>query len=152
LPTLAEARILRIIPKAGMTPAQMARSVGVTTPNISHLVTSLHRKGLVHRAPHPTDGRSSVYFRIEDEIDLTPYQERKLTPVGQRVLAHILKNPGLSIAAVARGTAGDPAHASRMVSVLESMGFVRIDRPNATKAIVHPTKKGRAYVNGKARI
>lgn len=60
--TGARIRILVEIMKEGGTvlPTMLAHKIGVTKANISLLLSPMEQDGLIHRAPHPTDGRKWV--------------------------------------------------------------------------------------------
>lgn len=78
--TGARIRILVEIMKEGGTvlPTTLAHKLGVTKANISLLLSPMEQDGLIHRAPHPTDGRKWVV---------------SITGEGQRLLLlHLPKN------------------------------------------------------------
>jgi DNA-binding MarR family transcriptional regulator len=41
----------------GLTPGQIARQLGLATPTVTRAATRMEAAGLLHREPHPTDGR-----------------------------------------------------------------------------------------------
>src|SRR6185436_2922492 len=46
--------------KAPLPPSVLAKRMFVTRPTMTGIVTSLEKQSLVHVAPHPDDGRSSL--------------------------------------------------------------------------------------------
>ncbi|MGG4459643.1 MarR family transcriptional regulator [Brevibacillus sp. HB1.2] len=63
----ARIRLLVEIAKHGdsILPSRLAACIGVTKANISLLLAPLETDGLIHRAPHPKDGRKSVISLTE---------------------------------------------------------------------------------------
>jgi len=41
----------------GLAPGQIARQLGLATPTVTRAATRMEAAGLLHREPHPTDGR-----------------------------------------------------------------------------------------------
>ena len=41
----------------GITSRQLCSALGILPPNLVSIVADLDKRGLVHRKPHPTDGR-----------------------------------------------------------------------------------------------
>lgn len=61
LPTLSQLSALSALHMYGpMTPSTLASLEQITRPSTTWLITSLEALGLLHRTPHPTDGRQVI--------------------------------------------------------------------------------------------
>ena len=60
LPELSDtqfAALATLVPQPAMTPAELAAHEKVQTPSMTRVISVLEEKGLLTRAPHPTDKR-----------------------------------------------------------------------------------------------
>lgn len=48
-----------IVHNAGITSRQLCTALGIQPPNLVPLVSSLEKRGLIERKPHPRDGRAT---------------------------------------------------------------------------------------------
>lgn len=59
--TLTQGSALTAVEHAGtMTPRDLAAAEGVRPPSMTKVIAALEERGLLNRAPHPTDGRQAV--------------------------------------------------------------------------------------------
>ncbi len=52
--------------KTAMTPGELAEHEKVQPPSMTRVITALEERGLVRRAPHPTDGRQVVLTATDE--------------------------------------------------------------------------------------
>lgn len=64
--------------KGSIRPAQIAGILGVKPPVVTTLVQELHHKGLLQRAPHPTDSRSHVIMLTPKGSNVVIVTEKRL--------------------------------------------------------------------------
>jgi DNA-binding MarR family transcriptional regulator len=64
----------------GVTSRQLCAALNLLPPNLVGLIQSLEARGLIHRQPHPTDGRAWG-------LHLTPAGESLLAQAESRILA-----------------------------------------------------------------
>jgi DNA-binding MarR family transcriptional regulator len=53
-------RAIRRLARQPMSMRELAEALGIDPPNATVVVADLEAQGLVHRRPHPTDGRAKV--------------------------------------------------------------------------------------------
>jgi DNA-binding MarR family transcriptional regulator len=53
-------RAIRRLARRAMSMRELADALGIDPPNATVVVADLEAQGLVHRRPHPTDGRAKV--------------------------------------------------------------------------------------------
>ncbi|WP_019629068.1 MarR family winged helix-turn-helix transcriptional regulator [Actinomadura atramentaria] len=69
-----------------MTPGELAQHEKVQPPSMTRVIAHLEDRGLVRRAPHPTDGRQVVISPTEAGRDhLAAERRRKEAWLGQRI-------------------------------------------------------------------
>jgi len=55
-----------LLDRDDVTNVELAHYLGVTKQSTSEVVATLEREGLVHRAPHPSDGRARVLLLTDE--------------------------------------------------------------------------------------
>lgn len=66
VPSATELAVLGRIGRCGpMTPGQLARAEHVQPPSMTKVIENLEARGMLRRAPHPTDGRQYLVSRTE---------------------------------------------------------------------------------------
>lgn len=86
----------------GVTSRQLCAALNLLPPNLVGLVQSLEARGLIHRQPHPTDGRAvglhptaegaALMHKAEQAAtDLEIERSRKLTAAQRKTLLELLQ-------------------------------------------------------------
>jgi DNA-binding MarR family transcriptional regulator len=87
--SFARVRLLRRLSGSPTTLRELAARLGADPPYVTVMIDDLERRGLVERAPHPTDRRAKLVA---------------LTPAGRRIVKHaekVLNEPPPALRALA---------------------------------------------------
>ena len=73
--SLAQFRYFELIARTpGITPGELARTVGVARPTVANTLGGLARKGLVRRTRSETDGRVSHLYLTQEAKEIVDYR------------------------------------------------------------------------------
>lgn len=86
----------------GVTSRQLCTALNLLPPNLVGLVQSLETRGLIHRLPHPTDGRATGLHPTPEGVALMQQAEKaaadleversaRLTPAQRKTLVELLQ-------------------------------------------------------------
>jgi DNA-binding MarR family transcriptional regulator len=87
---------------SGITSRQLCNALGILPPNLVGMINALEKRGLVHRQPHPRDGRAMGLHLTASGQELMRGAERtaaeleaqvagRLSPAEARTLIRLLK-------------------------------------------------------------
>jgi DNA-binding MarR family transcriptional regulator len=100
--TLTQLSTLAALERHGpSTPGVLAELEKVQPPSMTRVVTSLARRGLVRRTPHPTDGRQVVVSATDAARDLLRADRRRREEWLSRQLADMTADERDALRAVA---------------------------------------------------
>jgi DNA-binding MarR family transcriptional regulator len=71
----------------GLTPGEVAKRLGLSTPTVTRATTRMEAAGLLRREPHPTDRRLVRLHLTERGRDLEATIENEMTGLTDRALA-----------------------------------------------------------------
>ena len=99
----SELAVLGRIGRCGpMKPGQLAKAEHVRPPSMTKVIESLEGRGMLHREPHPTDGRQNLVSRT-DAADAFVEASRKVRTAW--LADHLGKLPAADQQAIAAATA-----------------------------------------------
>lgn len=78
-----------IVHNPGITSRQLCGTLGLLPPNLVGLISSLERRGLIRKRPHPRDGRASGLHATAAGIALMQEAETAATALEDEVAARL---------------------------------------------------------------
>lgn len=82
--------LVRLWEEDGLTPGQLARRLGLSTPTVTKMTSRMEATGLVVRRPHPTDRRLVRIYLTERGRELPEEISNEMRDLTERALAGLM--------------------------------------------------------------